>query len=139
MKSSRLSTMKVWSRRSLRNTTPFTATSNATASPCRSTRGRWLWRMRCIPQAGPNSLGSQNPSPRMPARCRGKWKDFWLFKEAFHSVRHAYAITAHRSQGSTYTTVLGDYKDVLVNRTRHEALRCFYVMCTRPTTSLVLA
>lgn len=68
-----------------------------------------------------------------------KWKDFWLFKEAFHSVRHAYAITAHRSQGSTYTTVLGDYKDVLVNRTRHEALRCFYVMCTRPTTSLVLA
>lgn len=68
-----------------------------------------------------------------------KWKDFWLFKESFHSVRHAYAITAHRSQGSTYTTVLGDYRDVLINRTRHEAFRCFYVLCTRPTTNLVLA
>jgi exodeoxyribonuclease-5 len=68
-----------------------------------------------------------------------KWKDFWLFKECFHSCRHAYAITAHRSQGSTYTTALVDYQDILVNRTRHEAFRCLYVACTRPTTSLVLA
>lgn len=68
-----------------------------------------------------------------------KWADFWLFKESFHDCRHAYAITAHRSQGSTYTTALVDYQDILVNRTRREAFRCLYVACTRPTTNLVLA
>lgn len=68
-----------------------------------------------------------------------KWADFWLFKESFHDVRHAYAITAHRSQGSTYTTALVDYQDILLNRERNEAFRCLYVACTRPTTNLVLA
>lgn len=68
-----------------------------------------------------------------------KWRDFWLFKESFHDCRHAYAITAHRSQGSTYTTALVDYQDILLNRTRREAFRCLYVACTRPTTNLVLA
>ncbi len=67
-----------------------------------------------------------------------KWKDFWTFKENFHSVRHAYAITAHRSQGSTYDTALVDYQDILVNRTRHEAFRCLYVACTRPRKNLIL-
>jgi hypothetical protein len=74
------------------------------------------------------------------AKANGrKWADFWLFKESFHDVRHAYAITAHRSQGSTYTTALVDYQDILLNRERNEAFRCLYVACTRPTTSLVLA
>lgn len=68
-----------------------------------------------------------------------KWADFWLFKESFHEVRHAYAVTAHRSQGSTYTTALVDYQDILLNRERREAFRCLYVACTRPTTNLVLA
>lgn len=68
-----------------------------------------------------------------------KWKDFWAFKESFHACRHAYAVTAHRSQGSTYETAMVDYQDILLNRTRHEAFRCLYVACTRPTTKLVLA
>lgn len=68
-----------------------------------------------------------------------KWKDFWLFKESFHDCRHAYAITAHRSQGSTYATALVDYQDILLNRNRKEAFRCLYVACTRPSTSLMLA
>ncbi len=70
--------------------------------------------------------------------AKHKWKDFWGFKEAFHQVRHAYAITAHRAQGSTYQQVFVDYKDILLNRTRHEAFRCLYVACTRASKRLVL-
>lgn len=67
-----------------------------------------------------------------------KWKEFWQFFDAFHKVRYAYAITAHRSQGSTYSDAYVDYKDILTNYTRHEAMRCLYVACTRPRTRLFL-
>ena len=70
--------------------------------------------------------------------ARKQWRDFWALKEGFHGLRHAYAITAHRAQGSTYRTVFVDYKDILLNRTRQEAYRCLYVACSRPTTNLIL-
>jgi exodeoxyribonuclease-5 len=67
------------------------------------------------------------------------WKKFWELKEIFHDIRYSYAITAHRSQGSTYENVWVDYQDVLLNRNRREAFQCLYVACSRPTTRLVLA
>jgi exodeoxyribonuclease-5 len=67
-----------------------------------------------------------------------KWGAFWAFKEAFHKVRHSYAITAHRAQGSTYEAVFVDWRDILTNRNRGEAFRCLYVACTRPKKELYL-
>lgn len=67
-----------------------------------------------------------------------KWKSFWEFKEAFHGLRHGYAITAHRAQGSTYDTTFVDWRDVMLNRDRAEAFRCLYVACTRSRKRLVL-
>lgn len=66
------------------------------------------------------------------------WKKFWDFKDCFHTIRHAYAITAHRSQGSTYDEVFLDWRDVLVNINRQEAYRCLYVGATRPKKRLFL-
>ena len=75
----------------------------------------------------------------MEARANSrKWKNFWEFKDAFHQLRHAYAITAHRSQGSTYDTAFVNWQDILLNRNRQEAYRCLYVACTRPSRMLVL-
>lgn len=71
-------------------------------------------------------------------RNRRLWPAFWEFKEAFHSLRHAYAITAHRAQGSTYDAVFVDWRDILTNRNRQEAFRCLYVACTRPKRELYL-
>lgn len=68
-----------------------------------------------------------------------KWKAFWEFKETFHQLRLAYAITAHRSQGSTYDTAFVNWQDILLNRNRQEAYRCLYVACTRPSRALVLS
>lgn len=74
------------------------------------------------------------------AKANGKlWKMFWALKELFHDLKYAYAITAHRSQGSTYENVWVDTGDILSNRTRKEAFQCLYVSCSRPTTKLMLA
>jgi|ERR1700756_4381172 len=83
-----------------------------------------------------------NDSQSLAHEARGNpklWKRFWEHKELFHDIRYAYAITTHRSQGSTYETVFVDASDILYNRNRKEAFQCLYVACTRPTTKLVLA
>lgn len=73
------------------------------------------------------------------ARANGKlWRRFWEFSDAFHSVRHAYATTAHRAQGSTYDRVYVDWRDILLNRDRKEAFKCLYVACSRPRQRLFL-
>jgi len=66
------------------------------------------------------------------------WAEFWEFKESFHQLRHSYAITAHRSQGSTYDFAFVDWRDILLNRNRPEAYKCLYVACTRPRHRLYL-
>lgn len=74
------------------------------------------------------------------ARGNGRlWKKFWELKDLFHDIKYAYALTAHRSQGSTYQNVWVDYQDVLLNRNRKEAFQCLYVACSRPTTWLRMA
>jgi ATP-dependent exoDNAse (exonuclease V) alpha subunit len=70
------------------------------------------------------------------ARASRDWKPYWALKESFHAVRHAYAITAHRAQGSTYTRAFVSWRDILLNRQRGEAMRCLYVACTRPRKEL---
>lgn len=65
------------------------------------------------------------------------WRVFWNFKEKFASIRHAYAITTHRSQGSTYRDVFIDVNDIRRNKNLIEAKRCLYVAATRPTTKLI--
>jgi len=67
------------------------------------------------------------------------WRRFWDLKDLFHDIRFAYALTAHRSQGSTYQNVLVDYQDVLYNRNRTEAFKCLYVACSRASKRLYLA
>jgi hypothetical protein len=67
-----------------------------------------------------------------------KWKAFWEFKDSFHQLRHGYAITAHRAQGSTYRDAYVNWHDILLNRSRKEAFQCLYVACTRPKERLFL-
>lgn len=62
---------------------------------------------------------------------RELWRKFWRLKEAFHQIRSSYAITSHRSQGSTYDTVFVDRRDILANINASEAFRSLYVAVTR--------
>ncbi len=65
---------------------------------------------------------------------KAAWAQFWRFKRTFHKVRYGAAITAHRSQGSTYENVFVDQMDILANSDKRTAFKCLYVAFTRPTT-----
>lgn len=67
-----------------------------------------------------------------------EWRKFWSLKEAFHAVKPSYAITSHRSQGSTYESTFVNFADILYNPNRAEAMRCLYVACTRSKKQLFL-
>lgn len=69
---------------------------------------------------------------------RSKWRNFWALKNDFHRIRHSYALTTHRAQGSTFVNTFIDSEDVLANSNSLEALRCLYVGATRPTHRLIL-
>lgn len=71
-----------------------------------------------------------------PSAKRAAWRDFWETKSLFHKVRYGYALTAHRAQGSTYSEVFLDRRDILLNQNKKEAWRCLYVAATRATTSI---
>lgn len=67
-----------------------------------------------------------------------EWRQYWGFVESFDSIRHAYATTAHKSQGSTYDTAIVCWRDILMNHNRTEAYRCMYVACSRAKKHLIL-
>lgn len=67
------------------------------------------------------------------------WQEYWKFVDAFAQCRYAYALTAHRAQGSTYDKVFVDWRDILMNRNRSEAYRCLYTACSRPRQALYLS
>lgn len=69
---------------------------------------------------------------------RVAWARYWDLIDNFHDIRYGYAITVHRSQGSTYEEVFVDASDILKNRDRKEALQCLYVACTRPKRRLTI-
>lgn len=59
------------------------------------------------------------------------WSEFWRIKSMFNNIRYGYAITAHRSQGSTLLDVYVDQTDILANKNKLEAFKCLYVAFTR--------
>lgn len=75
------------------------------------------------------------------ARLKGNgrlWGSYWQLRESFASIRHSYALTAHRAQGSTFDTVFVDVDDICSNSSKFEARRCLYVACTRAQRRLFL-
>ncbi len=69
----------------------------------------------------------------------GRWSAWHHFtKNSFHDIRPCYALTTHKSQGSTYETVFVDAVNILRNRNKKEALQCLYVACTRASKNLVV-
>ena len=56
----------------------------------------------------------------------------WAFKKAFCEVRHTYASTVHKAQGSTYDIAFIDLPDLQAMRSVFEYNRALYVALTRP-------
>jgi exodeoxyribonuclease-5 len=89
--------------------------------------------LRVLTDVGAFQLSNKLNELSMEAKGgkRYKWREFWELKEAFAEIRHSYAITSHRSQGSSYRKVFVDLEDLMLNRNKAEAFRSLYVSCTR--------
>lgn len=67
------------------------------------------------------------------------WETYWSVHDAFGHFKPHYAMTVHRSQGSTYENVFVDVPDIMSNPSgKWEALRCLYTACTRASQMLYL-
>ncbi len=66
------------------------------------------------------------------------WLDYWKIKRIFTDIRPAYAMTVHKSQGSTFENVFVDALDILSNPNREEALRCLYVAISRASHNVIV-
>jgi len=88
---------------------------------------------------------------RRPLAARGRKGDAEARREAsaildeikrledtFALLRHAYAITSHKSQGSTYHTVLVDWGDMSAMRSDFEFNRGLYVAASRASEHLAI-
>ena len=69
---------------------------------------------------------------------RELWKMYYQLKNRYAQVNYNYAITAHKSQGSTYTNCLVLQWDIHYSKKTEERNRILYVACTRPTTTLYI-
>jgi exodeoxyribonuclease-5 len=59
------------------------------------------------------------------------WKQFYTVQELFAQVKYNYAVTAHKSQGSTYDYCISMEWDIEENRDIEERNRIRYVAATR--------
>lgn len=66
------------------------------------------------------------------------WKMFFRLKEKFADVNYGYAITAHKSQGSTYENAIVIVADIDKSKKIEERNRIKYVAFTRARTNLFI-
>lgn len=64
-------------------------------------------------------------------RQSNDWRGYYSLAEFWCDLRPLYALTTHKSQGSTFDNVFVDLKDIYKNRCLAEADRCLYVATTR--------
>lgn len=74
----------------------------------------------------------------MHLEAKQQSKKAWGMRNAFANIRHVYAITAHKSQGSTFDTAIVDYNDLAKIRSIFDFNRALYVAVTRPRSYLAL-
>jgi hypothetical protein len=67
------------------------------------------------------------------------WKDWQTnVMDRFAQLNYGYAITVHKSQGSTFKNVFIDIMDIFENHNQTERLKCLYTAITRSSNSLEL-
>ena len=66
------------------------------------------------------------------------WANYHDFKDAFADVQPPHAMTAHKSQGSTYGTVFVDLVDIKRNHKRKEMWQLLHVACSRASENVVI-
>ena len=66
------------------------------------------------------------------------WNRYFMLKNSFIDLRHAEALTIHKSQGSTFNTVFVDLPSLYSCKNPNERRRLLYVACSRARQQLYL-
>ena len=66
-------------------------------------------------------------------------KKTWTLKRAFAPLRHGYATTIFKAQGSTFDSVIVDWTDLNRFREDRAFVRALYVAATRPRFRLLFS
>lgn len=66
------------------------------------------------------------------------WTDFYEFIDKFADFKYNHALTVHKSQGSTFQTVIMDYRDIMKNTNYVERDRLIYTAITRASKKLIV-
>lgn len=67
-----------------------------------------------------------------------KWKTYLALTETFIRFSYMYAITVHKSQGSTYDVAILNYKDMCYNLNKTERKRLLYTAITRASKTVII-
>lgn len=62
----------------------------------------------------------------------------WNMTNSFAPIRHTYAMTAHKSQGSTFDTTFLDWDDLMQQRSEFDFNRMLYVALTRASRHMAI-
>lgn len=78
---------------------------------------------------------------QLKANARQKlldWTDYYDFMDKFADFKYNHALSIHKSQGSTFETVIMDYKDIMKNTNYKERDRLIYTAITRASKKLII-
>lgn len=66
------------------------------------------------------------------------WYSYWKLKKEYHDIRHCYALTTHKSQGSTFDRVIMDWRDITKNWDIENRNQLIYVAMTRAAKQVLI-
>ena len=79
-----------------------------------------------------SKLAESAKDPENASRRGMLWARFFELKDIFPDIRHDYAISCHKAQGSTYENAIVWYSNIMRNHEAAERNRILYTAVTRP-------
>jgi superfamily I DNA/RNA helicase len=74
---------------------------------------------------------SREAKAKQAAKQKNPWQDYWKHRNRYANVNYAYALTSHKSQGSTFNNVFVAQRDIFRNPNLIERYRSLYVSYSR--------
>jgi len=83
-------------------------------------------------------IDTANKLPNFSKQRKDMWKNYYAFKRQYAEVKYNYAITCHKSQGSTYENAIVIATDINEERRTEIKRKLLYTGTTRPKRTLFL-
>lgn len=67
-----------------------------------------------------------------------QWQKYWKLRKHYHDIKHCYALTTHKSQGSTFDNVVLDWQNLQTVRQTKNRNQLIYVGMTRAAEKVMI-